>query len=190
MSLIIPDTIEPWLGYKALRMHEGHLCSPSQYAKWPKREPLEAACTLGKRNDFRWKLTEAPPGWEGMFWVSSAFLTEGATTTFSWPPNEPPEGFTWIPELTPHNLAKCQCGIYAVDQPTQAHSYMTAPDRVLVEVALWGQVVLGDRGARGQYAYPQRMYAAEQQTGAAELAYEYDIPIEIVRFYNTKENDE
>lgn len=187
---VIPDSIEPYLGYKALRMTEGHLVSPSQYARWPKKEPLESECKRGNsQNKFEWKLVPAPEGWEGMFWVSSKFLIEGATTTFSWPPDNPPEGFTWIPEEAEHDLTGCQCGIYVVDDPDATRYYLDGYDRVLTQVALWGQVVIGNKGARGQYAYPQRLFAAEQQQETAtEMAAAYDIPLEIVRFFH-KEND-
>jgi hypothetical protein len=191
VSMIVPDSIEPHYGYKALQMVDSHLVSPSQYARWPKREPLKAECKRGggHQQRFGWKLVPAPEGWGGMFWVSASFLTEGGTTTFSWPPNDPPEGYTWIPEEEEHSLGPCQCGIYVVDSVTELQHYMHGPDRVIVYVALWGQVVPGSKGARGQFAYPQRIFAAEQQHDmAVKVGKEYDIPVEVVSF--VKEIDE
>lgn len=190
MTVLIPDSIEPYRGYKALRIEDTYLHSPSQYAQWPKREPLTASCTRSNRQQFGWKLVEAPEGWEGHFWVSSEFLAEGTTTTFTWPPNEPEPGHTWIPEPLEHQLKGCQCGIYVVDSAEATRHYLNGPNRVLVEIALWGQVVIANKGARGQYAYPQRIFAAEQQQQEAiEVASEYDIPIEIVIFEGLKENE-
>lgn len=184
MSTLIPDSIEPYQGYKALQMVEKHLVSPSQFARWPKKAPLEAECKAQTRQQpFQWTLVEAPEGWNDMFWVPHRFLAEGSTTTFSWPPSDPPEGFTWIPAEVPHDLAKCQCGIYVVDSVSQTQPYLNGYDRVIVQVALWGQVVKGNKGARGQFAYPQKIYAADQQLEAREIAFDYDIPIEIVSFF-------
>ena len=184
MTMIVPDTIEPYYGYKALQMVDKHLVSPSQYARWPKKTALESECkAAGDRKRFEWKLVYAPDGWDGNFWVPAKFLSEGNTTTFSWPPDDPPAGYTWIPEEAAHDMSACQCGIYAVDSVSQTQQYLQGADRVIVYVALWGQVVKGNKGARGQYAYPQKIYAAEQQHEAREIAFEYDVPIEIVSFF-------
>lgn len=188
MTVIVPDTIEPYYGYKALQMVGTDLVSPSQHARWPKKEPLQAECkAYNTQHRFEWTLVPAPENWDDKFWVPAKFLTEGSTTTFSWPPNDPPKGFTWIPQEAPHDLSKCQCGIYAVDSVSQTQQYLQGTDRVIVHVALWGQVVKGNKGARGQYAYPQKIYAAEQQTEAREIAFEYDVPIEIVSFFPADE---
>lgn len=183
---VIPDSIEPYLGYKALAMSADSLCSPSHHATWPKLKPLVSECKNPSASNpvFSWRLVPAPEGWEAMYWVSSEFLKEGATTTFSWPTSDPPPGFTWIPDESVHDMKQCTCGIYAVDNPDQCASYMAGPSRVLVEVALWGQVVMGDKGARGQYAYPQKIFAAaQQQEQAMPVAEAYDIHLEIVRFH-------
>jgi hypothetical protein len=190
--VIVPDSIEPYYGYKALRMSGGTLVSPSQPVVWPKKEPLKSECKVpggSAQPPFNWKLVPAPEGWDGSrFWVSSHFLAEGSTTFFAWPSKEPPEGHTWIPEPAPHDIGKCKCGIYAVDHAKDTSGYMQGGDRVIVEVALWGQVVIANNGARGQYAYPQKLFAAEQQAQqAAEIGNDYGIPVEIVRFL-PKEN--
>ena len=43
---IAPDTIEPYLGYKALTCLDGELYSPSYRVPWPKQQKLEAACAV------------------------------------------------------------------------------------------------------------------------------------------------
>jgi hypothetical protein len=184
--VIVPDTIEPYHGWKALRASDGLLLSPTYPTLWPPRQPLEASCTLVQTPSFQWKLVAAPPGWEQHFWIPSSFLQENSTTTFSWPPGEAPPGMTWIPEDEPHRLADCHCGIYVVADANRCGPYLygqPGETRLLAEIALWGQTVLASHGARGQYAYPTRLYAAEQQAAVAvPVADSYGVPLELVRF--------
>lgn len=55
----------------------------------------------------------------------------------------------------------CRCGVYAVmrlkDVPGRG------PNEVIGRVALWGRVVPGDDGWRGEYAYPQAFYVDPDQ---------------------------
>jgi hypothetical protein len=185
VSFLVPDSIEPYCGYKALQIVDGHLVSPSRFARWPKHEPLESTCQKAGAAEqrFEWVLVPAPEGWEDMFWVPAKFLREGTTTHFGWPSGPPPEGMTWVPKPEVHHLTGCTCGIYVVETTPQLHGYLSGPDHVIVWIAVWGEVVLGARGARGQYAYPQKIWAAEQQWDiAVRVADEYGIPVEIVRF--------
>lgn len=189
MSYIIPDTIEPWHGYKALIMIGDELHSPSFSAFWPHGKPLQADCTK-KQREFTWELVDAPEGWGDTFYVPSGFLKEGANTTFSWPPSDPPKGQTWLPVDAPHKLTGCSCGIYAVDTTPQLGSYLQGTDRVIAHIAMWGEVIIGNKGARGQYAYPQKIWAAEQQAEQAQMIAEaYGIPVEIVVFEKKEKYD-
>jgi hypothetical protein len=43
-KIIVPDSIEPYIGWKALAIVNGFLCSPQQNTVWPKAAKLEAAC--------------------------------------------------------------------------------------------------------------------------------------------------
>lgn len=187
---IVPDSIEPYYGYKALSIRDGLLYSPSHSQEWPPRAPVESECRNARTNkQFTWKAVPCPEGWDSLFWVPSRFLAEQTTTHFSWPTEPAPEGFTYIPEEAPHDMGGCSCGIYVVETVRQAQPYMTGDDRVIVWLAVWGQVVIGDRGARGQYAYPQKMWCGEQQADQAKpVAANYDIPLEIVIF-TAKENE-
>lgn len=185
-DLVIPDSIQPYTGWKALRMEDGHLVSPQQYARWPKKQPLKAECrNAASQHHFEWEQVDAPEGWEDEFWIPARFLREGANTTFSWPPEPAPKGKTWIPKDLPHQMNGCQCGIYVVDTPDQCSWYLNGhTDRVLCSIAVWGQTVTGDKGARGEYAYPQKIMAAEQQAHQARpIAEAYGIEIEVVTFY-------
>lgn len=57
----------------------------------------------------------------------------------------------WLPQIHEPVTNECTCGIYAVSAPKLCAAYYR-PGKVLVEVALWGRVIVGDKGARGQYA--------------------------------------
>lgn len=177
MNIVVPDSIEPRLGIKALEIRGDTLHSPQQGTAWPKGERLAATC---KYRAIEWELRRAPKGWEERFWVPSSLLTEGGTTQVGWPPDPPPDGMTWVPREAEHQLAKCKgpCGIYVVDTPQQCEPYLRdlidRSRRVLVSIALWGQVVIGDKGARGQYAYPVRIVGPwqwEEDIAAAAKAY-------------------
>lgn len=185
MTMIVPDSIEPYRGYKALRATDGILYSPQQNTPWPKLKPLRSACGGTQRKPtFTWQPVPTPPGWEQQtFWVPSDVLAEGTSTFLPWPKTEPPEGHTYIPVIEPHRLTGCKCGIYIVDTPNQCRGYLSNEDCYICEIAGWGEVVHGDRGVRAQYAYPQQIYAAEQQAEQAiKAADNYRIPVEIVLF--------
>jgi hypothetical protein len=71
----------------------------------------------------------------------------------------------------PHEHAapclECACGIYAARRPEDALVYLTGRDepevvgRLLGRVALWGLVVEGEHGWRGQHAYPFELPASD-----------------------------
>lgn len=127
--MVVPDTIEPYTGYKCLRvLPDGRLCSLAFVFEWPTLARAEAFCG-------RYKAHSVP-------------------------------------------ARMCGCGIYAAP-PDQAAGYFHPDGRVMVEVALWGEVMLATRGARGQYAYPQRIVAyALPKRLVKRVARAYQIPIE------------
>jgi hypothetical protein len=90
---------------------------------------------------------------------------------------------------------RCQCGIYAIDDPFELGSYLDSryadrdgAHRIVGRVSLWGTVVESERGWRASHAYPAHFYVplprercdrAEAEAIAAGLA-EYGVPIEVV----------
>jgi hypothetical protein len=182
--MIVPDSIQPVTGWKALVIRNGWLYSPQQATRWPLRQPLEAACSKAQL-EYEWELHDTPAEWdEEEFWIPASFLREGGTTTFSWPASPAPTGKTWRPKRLPHNMQPCSCGIYVVETPQQCSYYLQGENRVLCEIALWGQTVIASQGARGQYAYPQKIVAARQQEELARpVAENYGAEIEIVTFW-------
>lgn len=169
-------------------MREGRLWSPQQHTLWPPNERLVAAC---RYRAIEWQLREPPAGWEEeLFWVPSSVLRAGESTQVGWPPEKPPEGMTWVPVEAKHDLSKCKgpCGIYVVSTPEQCESYLRMTTRgrvVLVLVALWGQVVVAERGGRGEFGYPVRIvgpeeWAEEIEEVAAAYGVEWSaVPVEL-----------
>lgn len=133
--VVIPDSIEPYVGWKALRItKDGLLQSPLQCFNWPVGVRTVAVCLRS-----------------GV----GVYHHSGNRT--------------------------CTCGIYVVETEGQTIPYLH-PDCVLCKVALWGQVTIADRGARGQYAYPQVMYVPEHLMNVAPLVADlYEIPLEAMQ---------
>ncbi|HEX4678151.1 MAG TPA: hypothetical protein VH210_02945 [Gaiellaceae bacterium] len=87
----------------------------------------------------------------------------------TWPMYEPLEARCTIPRIRwprrpPHHAPQftCECGIYAAVWRSFAPQFGLGIAcnglPVLGEVALWGDVVEAERGWRGQYAYPARLF--------------------------------
>jgi hypothetical protein len=188
---VIPDSIEPYKGYKALDLlDDGRLCSPSQNTIWPARARLEAHCTRGL-SEWQWVPKEGEP--RSMDATSSTLPTlaysSGIVSTSTVlvrtaeprpKPNNPlPPGWAWSWEPLTHDAPQegCYCGIYVVDNPDDCLHYVNS-NSVLVEVALWGLTITAHRGARGQYAYPQRIIVAHQHYKfLRETSLLYGIPV-------------
>lgn len=190
--MIVPDAIEPRLGWKALRLSaEGDLSSPSRGTRWPVGERFEATCRAQSRQTIIAHCVRAadpnPPGE-----VYAIYYAETGTTMIVTSPiygvlhfAAMPEGHNrWVliqhvaedeePHLVPDD---CSCGVYVVDDPQGCKNYFRPSSSVLAEIALWGAVRIGDAGARGQYAYPQMLYADVRLREQVELASErYQVP--------------
>ena len=114
-EILIPDSIEPYIAYKALRVSNMTLKSPSRLFVWPARERAEAKCYRGMLREGEGHLIAAKP---------------------------------------------CSCGIYAVpyEERYKLRGYFQRY-HVVVRVAMWGRITIGQTGARAQYAYPQEIVA-------------------------------
>jgi len=171
MSERAPDSIEPYIGFKFLKLTGGFtLYSNSGSVNWPHGKALEAECyrdwgyewevvdryevhvpyKKGKRNEGYGGSTVLKPQW----WIEETPLSYK-------PPKRPkielPGNLAWSynKQTCPHDpvAEDCACGIYVVDSSKEAAGYAHY-GRLLVKVALWGKVIVGDKGARGQFAYP------------------------------------
>lgn len=203
---VIPDSIEPYRGYKALDIvaATAELCSPSYATVWPVWDKLSAVCPSGASR-WTWVPVEREPreldatdfvnpGFSVVVTASSAAVGVVPTAYPPEPkPNNPlPPGWNWSWEPLTHDAPAegCNCGIYVASDPEGCLSYLS-PTGVIVEIALWGKVIPAHSGARGQYGYPQRILAPEQilkeVRPTAEL---YQIPIEVLDVPEPKEEEE
>lgn len=193
---IIPDSIEPRRGYKALNvMDDGTLCSPSYAAVWPPGRAYEAMC--GATGEWGWTPVQGEPrsmddriSFEahrlqggGMVTVSTALAASSASvrvpTQRPKPTNPLPPGWSWSWEMYTHDSPEpgCHCGVYIADEPKDCVTYMGKDNGIICEIALWGRVIPASSGARGQYAYPQRILAPRSLVGSVkDTARLYGIP--------------
>ena len=178
-GIVIPDSIEPRVGWKALAIDStGQLCSPQQKTVWPVRKRLEASCSYKPRAEYHWVAVPEDKA-EGQIVLGGMLVIQGPLTTKLPPKTLPPPGHVWAWVEKPHQVVSpnCRCGIYVVDDIKQAATYLGMAG-VLVKVALWGRVVPGTQGARGQYAYPLEMFAPDTLTDVAQMVADlYGIPV-------------
>jgi len=187
MSVVIPDSIEPYIGYKALRIgKDGMLSSPQQSEfRWPVGHRAEAVCKGKGGKHYDWVQVPGDP--DRPIILHGTELSTITTTTLvnpqlnSFPPNLPlKEGHTWEFRLSDPRAGhqNCSCGIYVVETEEQVSRYLDL-DCVLCKIAVWGQVTVANRGARGEFAYPQVMYVPAHLADVAPLVADlYGIPAE------------
>lgn len=186
-AMIVPDSIEPIYGWKALRITpDGRLASPQQATIWPVKQRLEATCSSNKVT-YAWTAVRGEPKEMGLQQPPPGVVVASTSTTIlstsSHIPEKPktalPVGMSWSWEAQPHEIASndCRCGIYVVDNVRAAGSYIS-DNCILAEVCLWGRVVPGSDGARGQYAYPRQLFAPDTLTDVATMVAQlYGVPI-------------
>lgn len=194
-TMVVPDSIEPVYGWKALKItKDGRLASPQQDTIWPVKKRLEAKCS-SNRKTFAWTAVYGTPK-DGpvevsdtvrggvMYSTSSAVSVSGTSGSMMVSPTEKPKtqlpaGMSWSWEEQPHEIASndCRCGIYVVDNVRSAGTYLS-DNCILAEVCLWGRVVPGSEGSRGQYAYPRQLFAPDTLADVATLTAQlYGVPI-------------
>lgn len=171
--IVVPDSIEPYVGVKYLHVVPGgRLFSSAGRTAWPEGEPLCAECVAPAQS--KWVLTR---GVTKECWSNN--YPYGPPVKHDPPAIVPPNGMAWSWEEQPHNhdapSEECNCGIHAVDDEERCRSYKDSVNSVLVELAIWGKVIPGDYGVRGQYAYPQRIFGDSAEAKAA--AERYGVPL-------------
>ncbi|MEJ2866510.1 hypothetical protein WCD74_01950 [Actinomycetospora sp. OC33-EN08] len=94
-----------------------------------------------------------------------------------WPAGRPMVAQCASPRHTPPGTS-CPCGLYAVDD-TATLGWSPSDHEVLGVVALWGDVVEGERGWRASHAYPRFLVTgpgvSEEQR--AVIARRYGVPV-------------
>ncbi|MEM4408584.1 MAG: hypothetical protein QXI19_07565 [Candidatus Caldarchaeum sp.] len=79
---------------------------------------------------------------------------ESITLFTLWPFWKPLQAYCYDHWLHSPPDSRHKCGIYALKSEEDARRWLDRPGRVLGLVALWGRVLLYERGYIAQYAYP------------------------------------
>ena len=79
----------------------------------------------------------------------------------------------------------CECGIHAAKELGAWSHYLAVGDgrRVFGRVALWGSLIEGEHGWRGEFAYPLALYVPARVPNAAAVALgltNYGVPVELM----------
>lgn len=185
----VPDLIEPYYGYKWLRVNNDHLLSNHSYQYWPNDGPVVARCSIDPGH--QWAPVATGNEQPKIVWNEDTDTNTSSGTIIR--PGQPPQPFTgdpnrvdpdlrtrivlpwgqsWSWEPLPRHPApqeNCSCGIYAVNTPKQCDHY-GFHRAVLVRVAVWGKVIRGTDGVRGQYAYPVKIVKAAKEVDGEQVA--------------------
>jgi hypothetical protein len=158
-DLDIPDEVEPTIGWRCWGYHPTRgLYSPVVgNSDWPARAPMTAKCEVPDHQ------------------LAPAFLLSPGLALS-------PLG----PSPTGHEAPyeECNCGIHASKLAEQALA--TYSDIIIGTVKLWGRVVEGTYGYRGQHAYPDKLWVRigthlsselPVERFAAMLSDQYGVPV-------------
>lgn len=171
LSIVIPDAIEPVVGWKGMNLlQDGRLMSPTYTAAWEAGKPFEAECS-GIHGIWEWKpypsisATGTPEHQVGENWLSLK------------PQIILPPGMEWRLDFiaTDHEVAGagCTCGVYIAGKG-EASAY----GNILIEVAGWGTTTSHGRGWRTQFAYPKKIHVRNERQ--KKLIIDYGVPVEVM----------
>lgn len=185
---VIPDSIEPYIGYKWLHVDDDFTLRSYGNTRWPTHTPLEARCITDW--GYHWQPVQddpvVPQKTKTCDYVGGRMRQvtrwEADGYQIQKPVKKPkillPCGLSWSyePKPCPHEPPDtyCSCGIYAAATTKHASDY-AHDSMVLIKVALWGRVIVGDKGARGQYAYPQEVLG-QPSNKTQQVGEHYGIP--------------
>lgn len=147
-------------------------------------------------------MTEAPDliepfvGWKGLLADTAGSLSSPAVRA-DWPARKKFVAACDLHKAHKPPVKSCGCGIYAVKtfEDLKEHGYNMLGDReqtlywpeqtyVVVQVALWGEVVEGRIGYRAQYAYPQKVWVPSNKLKVGALIRErYGVKLGIIDRY-------
>lgn len=102
-----------------------------------------------------------------------------------WPMREPMRAFCRAGALSAHDAPdiNCECGIYAFSNPVQDGLLSTGV--IWGEIAMWGEVLIAEKGYRAEFAYPKTLFIQDTGTRAIKwlrdhLANSYGVPVFLV----------
>jgi hypothetical protein len=127
---------------------------------------------------------------------ADSWLLHSVAYVAEWPAGAPLHARCRLPRNACREIPgpRCRCGIYAVYGPVEAYRYIRNPRRVisgtftgvpivLGEVALWGRIVVGEFGWRGEFGYPRRLFllagSSPDDGIVAQRLEDYRVPVSI-----------
>lgn len=188
---IIPDGIDPVVGYRSWGFDGNRLISSFNNQPW---EPGEAFKALCGNAHWAWEAVEG--GGESLEEIAknmqpvAGYTIASSATSFSTvlnpfriqQPNYPtfmpnvtlPDGWGYVGRLVGHDAPRegCHCGVYAaVDMARRP------PNTVWGELYMWGKVIKGTFAHRSEFAYPKALVTTSPDV--AEKLGKYGVPIEL-----------
>lgn len=203
MSMVIPDAIEPVVGWRCFEINDGLLISPQQRMPWPPARAARATC-----GNARWhqEWVEATPeelilmeaearvdGFkaetgqyvrylmpDGAIEQRGVYMPWGMRGSAPAVPHYPAEGKEWVLRMSvrghPAPDEGCHCGIHLARNLGTALPYAPG-DRSRGAFGLvkgWGKVIPASGGFRVEFAYPDRLYLYAEPH---EDLYAYGVPL-------------
>jgi hypothetical protein len=176
-KIVVPDGIEPQVKWRTwLWSSPGALMSHNQKI-WSPGIELKAECTIHQA-EYVWSVMASNRG--GM--TSPKEILVWTDRLGYGPPGDIclPDGLGWGILPVPHEapVESCACGIYAAD------TIASCPrGQVYGTVKLWGKIVLGTKGSRAEFAYPDELWVpARMKNDPAILA--YGVPVHAIDVQN------
>ncbi len=204
MSVVVPDAIEPVIGWRGFDVHDGLLVSPQRKMPWRPGGKATAECG-NTRWEQKWvqvvpeqrrqlELEAIESGCTAVLGQYVNYLMGDGTINempvyMPWgmldyaPPITvyPEEGKEWVLWVDkrghPSPDEQCNCGIHIAKKLTMALDYISR-DAVFGRVQGWGKVVPASHGYRVEFAYPAELYVLEKSRHhLAVLRENYGVPI-------------
>lgn len=183
--MVIPDSIEPVVGWRCFDLVGDRLVSPQQRMAWEPAVKAVADCRKS-RWEHNWVqvTTEGRKEMEENAVKNGFTAAEGHYVKFLMPNGEievvpvfmpwgmqdflqpitayPDPGMDWV--LIVHKSGheppneKCHCGIHMAQDLETALAYGSHGTGCFGKVAGWGKSIVGTTGYRVEFAYPQELY--------------------------------
>lgn len=205
MSFVVPDSIEPVVGWRCFDVVDGLLFSPQQRMPWPPAKKAKASCSNDhwfyewvQRTPRQRQAMERKARKEGFDGAEGHFvrfqMRDGSIVEvpvyMPWgmkgqvPPIKfwPDEGKEWVLNVKTHGHPapeeNCSCGIHLAKDFHFALSYRgssNAPS-VIGLVKGWGKVIPAHHGYRVEFAYPANLFLWNPPEGGCDLS-SYEVPL-------------
>ncbi len=183
--MVIPDAIEPVVGWRCFDVIDGQLVSPQQRMHWPVGKRAEAGCgksrweynwvqaTTAEREEMEIRAKEngfdAATGHYVKYLMPDGSIEQvpvympWGMANFNKPiTHYPDEGKEWV--LIVHKSGHeaphegCHCGIHLAKDLDNALQYGHHGQGCFARVKGWGKVVPASHGFRVEFAYPEKLF--------------------------------